>query len=944
MTTPHSRESRSLRSGRNEGGYSSELILGKYSMIEEIGKGSFATVYQGIHIKHRTYVAIKAVNIGPLNKKLKDNLKMEIEILKGLQHPHIVSLIDCDESSPSCIHLVMEYCALGDLSLFIRKRDTLRQHELTRDMIAKYPNPSVGGLNEVIVRHFLKQLASALQFLRSKDLIHRDLKPQNLLLNPSPSSYTKGLLRVMPYKTRSDSFTPLVGIASLPMLKIADFGFARSLPSTSLAETLCGSPLYMAPEILRYEKYDAKADLWSVGTVLFEMLLGRSPFRAGNHVDLLRKIEKNEDKIRFPSQTEVSEPMKTLIRSLLKRNPVERVSFNDFFASSVVQGDIPGLAEEDIREQITTPLSIALQAAQNDPFATRSGREPNFEDSRLLNNIAPPSRRLSGNYTRQPINTTKKFEKTDLQRVAVTARKSIITASASVYEDCQTRDDREYPGPSSLPKDSVMRRKISSEKEAQAILERERAEIDLALEQDYVMVEKRAVEVNAFADELAASPRLQQHHATGKHSGALVRRATTTATPQVSSSPRDSPSRAVPIAYSKSRSGSIHQRHASYDPRYGPSPTSATSAISKAIKQASGRLFGYSFSPPLNQNRAGRSPPITYNSYPSCVVGQSKRTQPIDEEGKFATDLEALGNRCNVVLGFAEVKYEQIFLSPAKDSTAGPPNNQEAAELSEAGDTGMTPDATFSVAEEALVLYLKTLALLAKVLDIAGAWWVQINYGENLGKYPGVNTGIRVNNVVQWARTQFNEVLQKAEGSRQGLLDAQQKLPVDHPYHANQVGIQHIDPIAQSPDQTILSSGITAEKLLYDRALELSKSAAISELTGEDFYTSKIMYGTSIQMLEAVLEGEDIPRLRSDQSSEAANPSVNDDDLEMSSIQSEDREIVTKLINSVRTRMAALHKKIKMKEQAASPMLPPLRGANSPKTVASPIIPQASSR
>ena len=74
------------------------------------------------------------------------------------------------------------------------------------------------------------------------------------------------------------------------MLKIADFGFARSLPSTSLAETLCGSPLYMAPEILRYEKYDAKADLWSVGTVLYEMVVGRPPFRATNHVELLRKI------------------------------------------------------------------------------------------------------------------------------------------------------------------------------------------------------------------------------------------------------------------------------------------------------------------------------------------------------------------------------------------------------------------------------------------------------------------------------------------------------------------------------------------------------------------------------------------------------------------------------------------------------------------------------
>jgi len=132
------------------------------------------------------------------------------------------------------------------------------------------------------------------------------------------------------------------------MLKIADFGFARSLPATSLAETLCGSPLYMAPEILRYEKYDAKADLWSVGTVLYEMVVGRPPFRATNHVELLRKIEKGEDRIRFPEENPASDDIKKLIRGLLKRNPVERLNFPDFFNNNVINNPIPGLVAEDI--------------------------------------------------------------------------------------------------------------------------------------------------------------------------------------------------------------------------------------------------------------------------------------------------------------------------------------------------------------------------------------------------------------------------------------------------------------------------------------------------------------------------------------------------------------------------------------------------------------------
>lgn len=105
-----------------------------------------------------------------------------------------------------------------------------------------------------------------------------------------------------------------------------------------MAETLCGSPLYMAPEILRYEKYDAKADLWSVGAVLYEISVGKPPFRAQNHIELLKRIEQARSTVRFPDEEDqnanvVPADIKKLIRSLLKRHPIERASFEDFFAS-----------------------------------------------------------------------------------------------------------------------------------------------------------------------------------------------------------------------------------------------------------------------------------------------------------------------------------------------------------------------------------------------------------------------------------------------------------------------------------------------------------------------------------------------------------------------------------------------------------------------------------
>ena len=155
----------------------------------------------------------------------------------------------------------------------------------------------------------------------------------------------------------------------VPLLKVADFGFARSLPNAMMAETLCGSPsvflnalalrlprlnasppprLYMAPEILSSQKYDAKADLWSVGTVLYEISVGKPPFRAANHLELLRRIE-NSKGIKFPDEDPNHQPrpgedppqvvppdVKALIRALLRRNPAERASFEEFFKSEAM--------------------------------------------------------------------------------------------------------------------------------------------------------------------------------------------------------------------------------------------------------------------------------------------------------------------------------------------------------------------------------------------------------------------------------------------------------------------------------------------------------------------------------------------------------------------------------------------------------------------------------
>ncbi|GBE83400.1 kinase-like domain-containing protein [Sparassis latifolia] len=306
-----------------------------YVIVSDLGKGSFATVYRGYHEQTHQQVAIKTVNRSTLSPKLFDNLQGEIEILKALSHRHITRLLDIVRAERN-IYLIIEFCAGGDLANYMKKRGRVEGLEYVPSPGAAptyYPHPRTGGLDEIVVRSFLRQLARAIKFLRQRNLIHRDIKPQNLLLNPASSD---DLARGHPL--------------GVPILKVADFGFARSLPSATMAETLCGSPLYMAPEVLRGEKYDAKADLWSVGAVLYEMAVGRPPFRASNHIELLKKIDLSKG-IKFPDEDPqaqaraaaggeelkpVPSDVKKLIRCLLKRMPAERSSFEDFFGSTAM--------------------------------------------------------------------------------------------------------------------------------------------------------------------------------------------------------------------------------------------------------------------------------------------------------------------------------------------------------------------------------------------------------------------------------------------------------------------------------------------------------------------------------------------------------------------------------------------------------------------------------
>ncbi|XP_004943748.2 serine/threonine-protein kinase ULK3 isoform X1 [Gallus gallus] len=285
--------------------------LDGFVLTERLGTGTYATVYKAYGKRDtREVVAVKCVSKRSLNRASVENLLTEIEILKTIRHPHIVELKDFQWDSDH-IYLIMEFCAGGDLSRFIRMRRILP---------------------EKVARIFLQQLACALKFLHDHNISHLDLKPQNILLS-TPEN---------------------------PQLKLADFGFAQYMSPWDEKHVLRGSPLYMAPEMVCRQQYDARVDLWSVGVILYEALFGRPPFASRSFAELEEKI-RSDRAIELPSRPPLSPECRDLLQRLLERDPLKRISFEEFFAHPFVDMEhMPG------PESFCKATNLVVEAVKKD--------------------------------------------------------------------------------------------------------------------------------------------------------------------------------------------------------------------------------------------------------------------------------------------------------------------------------------------------------------------------------------------------------------------------------------------------------------------------------------------------------------------------------------------------------------------------------------------------
>ncbi|CAH8561216.1 unnamed protein product [Heterobilharzia americana] len=256
-----------------------------FTVSQLLGRGTYGHVYLGKKYGSCKLVAIKCMMKSKLGKQAQDNLVGEISILKTLEHPHIVCMLDFTWDA-SYVYIIMEYCGGGDLSRFLKQKRRL---------------------DELLVQHFLQQLALALQYLKSKNIVHMDLKPQNILLT---------------------SFNN-------PSLKLADFGFAQCIEGTARKNEVRGTLLYMAPEI------------YCEGVIIHPVIYGPLVSFYTNVYSLKEKLVKDEP-IELPSTNEISKPCAALILGLLKRKPSERLNHEQFFSHPFIDlGHVPSAQSMD---------------------------------------------------------------------------------------------------------------------------------------------------------------------------------------------------------------------------------------------------------------------------------------------------------------------------------------------------------------------------------------------------------------------------------------------------------------------------------------------------------------------------------------------------------------------------------------------------------------------
>ncbi|XP_051866327.1 MAP/microtubule affinity-regulating kinase 3a isoform X3 [Pristis pectinata] len=276
--------------------------IGNYRLLKTIGKGNFAKVKLARHILTGREVAIKIIDKTQLNPTSLQKLFREVRIMKCLNHPNIVKLFEVIETEKT-LYLVMEYASGGEVF------DYLVAH---------------GRMKEKEARAKFRQIVSAVQYCHQKQIVHRDLKAENLLLDADMN------------------------------IKIADFGFSNEFTIGNKLDTFCGSPPYAAPELFQGKKYDGpEVDVWSLGVILYTLVSGSLPFDGQNLKELRERVLRGKYRIPFYMSTDCE----NLLKRFLVLNPSKRGTLEQIMKDRWINAGHDD--DDELRPYVEPELDIA---------------------------------------------------------------------------------------------------------------------------------------------------------------------------------------------------------------------------------------------------------------------------------------------------------------------------------------------------------------------------------------------------------------------------------------------------------------------------------------------------------------------------------------------------------------------------------------------------------
>ncbi len=325
-------------------GLESEPKIKDFEIIKQLGCGSFGRVILARHVKTRVLYAIKAID-----KKDKTNIeerpyfRRELEVMYKIHHPNVVKLFGHFEDNNYC-YFIMEYISKGNVYNYL----TLdKKRQISTKEVAK----------------IMKDVISAVYFLHNMNppIIHRDIKPENVLLNEGFEA------------------------------KLTDFGWSNYIQEDRERKTVCGTPIYLAPEIIKEQGHDKRVDIWCIGVLLFELMTRKVPFQGKD----IESLKSNILHLRISWPQDMNPDAKDLISKILKLDPSQRMPLEEMLEHPFFLKYFPDAPSCLILPDPNITYKTFV-VSKDDPKTWDPVQKNSYHDNKPNNNNGP-SDNISGN-------------------------------------------------------------------------------------------------------------------------------------------------------------------------------------------------------------------------------------------------------------------------------------------------------------------------------------------------------------------------------------------------------------------------------------------------------------------------------------------------------------------------------------------------------------------